>query len=277
MFNLEMGAEGLRQNQENFKSDSETEETEETEETKKEEEKEEYNKFIEKIEKAEKENKAEQDDLMQRLSKKEVSAFQKTKEKIKKGCKIGIVGTMIVTSLLAAGCGAEKSQEIDHWSQVNIEEARETVPGEVIKGWVDYGLRSIGGWKEDGEDSLVMIGSGRHYYRITQENLEKFKHKIGDEISQFLYYSTVEISRDKNVTGKLLDARIKTFFAKYVENAMENDMNTVAHGFFEKASSNEWQQLEDYIYFGVEQSGINGEEDEVKQSPDLSNLDPTLK
>ncbi|RLG16015.1 hypothetical protein DRN69_01930 [Candidatus Pacearchaeota archaeon] len=214
---------------------------------------------------------------MQALSEKEASIFQKTKEKIKKGCKIGIVGTMIVTSLLAVGCGAEKPQEVDHWSQVNIEEARKTIPDEVTKSWVNYGLRSIGSWKKDGEDFLVMIGSGMHYYRITQENLEEFKQKIGDEINQFLYYSTVEMSRDKNLTGKLLDARIKVFFAKYVEHAMENDMSTIAHGLFEKASPDEWQQLEDYIYFEVEQPDINGEENEVKQSPDLSNLDPTLK
>jgi len=255
MFNLEMGPKELKQNQKIFESDLKTE----------------------KIEKAEKENKTEQDDLMQELSEKEVSAFQKAKEKIKKGCKIGIVGTMIITSLLAAGCGAEKPQEIDHWSQVNIEEARKTVPDETIKGWVNYGLRSIGSWKEDGEDFLVMIGSGRHYYRITQENLEEFKNRIGDQISQFLYYSTVEISRDKDLTGKLLDVKIKTFFSKYVEGAMENDMRTIAHNLFEKASSDEWQQLKDCIYFGVEQSDINGEEDEVKQSPDLSSLDPTLK
>jgi len=231
----------------------------------------------EKIEIAEKRTETEQKSLMEELSQKESSLFQQTKEKIKRGCKIGIVGTMIITSLLAIGCKAEKPQAVDHWSQTNIEEARKAVPEDVTEGWIQHGLQSIGSWKED-EGSFLVRTNEDKYYRITQENLEEFKERMSDYINQYLYYSIEKANRDKELTGKLLDTEIKSWFDKYVEEAVDQERETIAYGLFEKAFSSEWQKLKDYVYFGVEQSDKNQEKkDEVIQSPDLTDLDPTLK
>ncbi|HZI95876.1 MAG TPA: hypothetical protein VFD40_01670 [Candidatus Paceibacterota bacterium] len=230
-----------------------------------------------KIEIAEKKTETEQESLMKELSQKEVSLFQETKEKIKRGCKIGIVSTMIITSLLAAGCGAEKPKKVNHWSQTNIEEARKAVPEDVTEGWVQHGLQSIGSWKED-EGSFLVRTNKDEYYRITQENLEEFKERMSNYINQYLYYSIEKAGRDRELTGKLLDVEIKSWFDKYVEEAVERERETIAYGLFEKAFSSEWQKLKDHVYFGVEQSDKNQEKkDEVIQSPDLTDLDPTLK
>jgi len=230
-----------------------------------------------KIEIAEKKTETEQESLIKELSQKEVSLFQETKEKIKKGCQIGIVSMMIITSLLAAGCGAEKPQKVNHWSQINIEEARKAVPEDVTEGWVQHGLQSIGSWKEN-EGSFLVRTNKNEYYRINEENLEEFKERMSNYINQYLYYSIEIAGRDRELTGKLLDTRIKTWFDEYVEEAVDQERETIAYGLFEKSFSSEWQKLKDHVYFGVEQSDENQEKkDEVIQGTDLSDLDPTLK
>jgi hypothetical protein len=233
----------------------------------------------------EKENESEEEKLIQELSSEESSTFKNAKKKIDKGIKIGVVGALIVTSLLAAGCKAEEPKTTQ-WEQTNIEEAKEAIPQEVREEWILASLDSMGwGWRQNEKGFVLMMNAGSHY-EINEENLEEFKEKLDDYITKYMYH---ELSKDITYIDKegkelipeerasmMMSNKLKAnSFGRHIK---EN--SGIAQDLFEKSSQEKWEQAGDNIYFSAEESDEaeeSGEEQnsQVRESPPFD--DPTLK
>ncbi|MDD5760814.1 MAG: hypothetical protein PHF45_02045 [Candidatus Pacebacteria bacterium] len=248
------------------------------------------------LEEQEKEQKAALEKL--NLSDEEKSVFEKAKEKTRKAASIFLVGAMMASSLLAVGCKAEnpkttvqeqtkieqeKKTTKEEAYTVYVEKAKEVIPEEAIEAWTAVALDSMGSWKETEEGFIVFINA-LDIYEISEENLGKFKEKLGDYIAQYMHTKLSEdiIYIDKYGRELCPEERTKIMMEKHIKSGVFGQLvkkdGSFAQGLFQKSSQEKWDQAGENVYFyQTAESAEDSESAEVKESPSLDYLDPTLK